>query len=173
MKKVKHDRIDKKENSLIIRKARIGDVKKMHKILAACTTEGTVLPRSLSELYDQLRDFIVATEPGDGPIVGTCAMHICWDDIAEIRSLAVVEGYQRAGTGTALVKACIEEARQLEVDRIFVLTYAVKFFKKIGFKKVDKAVLPHKVWSDCIKCVKFPDCDEEAMLLQLTRQKPS
>ena len=173
MKKVKDGTVDKKTGSLTIRKARIGDVKKMHKILSAYTTEGTVLPRSLSELYDQLRDFIVAAEPGDGSIVGTCAMHICWDDIAEIRSLAVVDGYQRAGTGTALVNACIEEARQLEVDRIFVLTYAVKFFRKFGFKKVDKAVLPHKVWSDCIKCVKFPDCDEEALLLQLTNRTPA
>jgi amino-acid N-acetyltransferase len=173
MKKVKHDTIDTKESSLTIRKARIGDVKKIHKILSAYTSEGTVLPRSLSELYDQLRDFFVAAEPGDGPIVGTCAMHICWDDIAEIRSLAVVDGYQRAGTGAALVKACIEEALQLDVDRIFVLTYAVKFFRKFGFKKVDKAVLPHKVWSDCIKCVKFPDCDEEALILKLTGSKPA
>lgn len=173
MKKVKDGTVDNKAGSLIIRKARIGDVKKVHKILSAYTTEGTVLPRSLSELYDQLRDFFVAVEHGDGPIIGTCAMHICWDEIAEIRSLAVVDGYQRAGTGTALMKACIEEARQLEVDRIFVLTCAVKFFRKFGFKKVDKAVLPHKVWSDCMKCVKFPDCDEEALILQLTGSKPA
>jgi amino-acid N-acetyltransferase len=173
MKKEKIKIAAEKEGAVYIRKARIGDVKKMHKILSAYTTEGTVLPRSLSELYDQLRDFFVAAEPGDGPIVGTCAMHICWDDIAEIRSLAVVDGCQRAGTGTALVKACIDEARQLDVDRIFVLTYAVKFFRKFGFKKVDKSVLPHKVWSDCMKCVKFPDCDEEALLLQLTNRTPA
>jgi amino-acid N-acetyltransferase len=171
MKNVKSEK--KKAGGLTIRKARIGDVKKIHKILSAYSTEGKVLPRSLSELYDQLRDFFVAVEPVDGPIAGTCAMHICWDDLAEIRSLAVVDGCQRAGTGAALVKACIEEARQLDVDRIFVLTYAVKFFNKIGFKNVDKAVLPHKVWSDCIKCVKFPDCDEEALLLQLTDRTPA
>lgn len=173
MIKTKNETADKKEGKLTIRKARIGDIKKIHKLLSAYTTEGTVLPRSLSELYDQLRDFFVYLDPADGSIAGTCAMHICWERIAEIRSLAVVNDHQRAGIGSGLVHACIQEARQLEVEQIFVLTYAVKFFKKFGFKKVDKSVLPHKVWSDCMKCVKFPDCDEEAMLLQLAGSKPS
>lgn len=171
MKKAKAERAVKKEHGLIIRKARIGDIKKIHRILSAYTTEGTVLPRSLSELYDQLRDFLVSIDHADGSIAGTCAMHICWDRIAEIRSLAVVEDSQRAGIGTSLVKACIQEARQLELDQIFVLTYATKFFRRFGFRKVDKAVLPHKVWSDCMKCVKFPDCDEESMILDLTVNK--
>ena len=171
MKKEKLDTAGKKEQRPVIRKARIGDIKKIHRILSVYTTEGTVLPRSLSELYDQLRDFFVSVHPGDGSIAGTCSMHICWDRIAEIRSLAVVQESQGAGIGTRLVKACIDEARQLEVDQIFVLTYATKFFRKFGFRKVDKAVLPHKVWSDCMKCVKFPDCDEEAMILELTVPK--
>lgn len=171
MKNKKDATADKKQSEPLIRKARIGDIKKIHKLLSAYTTEGTVLPRSLSELYDQLRDLFVFQDPADGSIAGTCAMHICWERIAEIRSLAVVDDHQRAGIGSALVKACIQEARQLEVDQIFVLTYAVKFFKKFGFKKVDKSVLPHKVWSDCMKCVKFPDCDEEALILQLAEDK--
>ena len=169
MKNVKSEK--RKAVGLTIRKARIGDIKRIHTILSAYATEGTVLPRSLSELYDQLRDLFVSIDPADGAIAGTCAMHICWERIAEIRSLAVVADCQRAGIGTRLVNACIQEARQLEVEQIFVLTYAAKFFKKFGFKKVDKAVLPHKVWSDCMKCVKFPDCDEEALLLDLTRNK--
>jgi amino-acid N-acetyltransferase len=173
MKKVRSEKADKKESKLLIRKARLGDIKKIHRLLSAYTTEGTVLPRSLSELYDQLRDFFVFQDPADGSIAGTCAMHICWERIAEIRSLAVVGDHQRAGIGSALVHACIQEARQLEVDQIFVLTYAVKFFRKFGFKKVDKSVLPHKVWSDCMKCVKFPDCDEEALILQLNGSKPA
>lgn len=155
----------------MIRKAKIGDIKAIHKILSAYYSEGTVLPRSLSELYDQLRDFFVYTDPADGSVIGTCAMHICWDRIAEIRSLAVRDGNQHRGIGSELVRACIQEAKQLEVDQIFVLTYSVKFFKKFGFKKVDKSVLPHKVWSDCMKCVKFPDCDEDALLLELKRKK--
>ncbi len=153
----------------MIRKARLGDVKKIHKLLSAYSEGGALLPRSLSELYDQLRDFVVFVDPAEGAVVGTCAMHICWDRIAEIRSLAVVKAYQGRGIGRALVQSCLEEARQLEVEQIFVLTYAARFFRKFGFKKVDKALLPHKVWSDCLKCVKFPDCDEEALLLDLKR----
>jgi amino-acid N-acetyltransferase len=171
MRKIKSETAGNMESRLTVRKARIGDIKKIHKLLSAYTNEGTVLPRSLSELYDQLRDFFVFLDPADGTIAGTCAMHICWERIAEIRSLAVVDDHQRAGIGSALVNACIQEARQLEVAQIFVLTYAVKFFRKFGFRKVDKAVLPHKVWSDCMKCVKFPDCDEEAMILELTGNK--
>jgi amino-acid N-acetyltransferase len=154
----------------MIRKARIGDIKEIHKILSAYSSQGTVLPRSLSELYDQLRDFFVYVNPSDGSIIGTCAMHICWDKIAEIRSLAVMEEHQHGGIGRKLVRACIQEAHQLEVDQIFVLTYATRFFKTMGFKKTDKSVLPHKVWSDCLKCVKFPDCDEVALILQLRKK---
>jgi amino-acid N-acetyltransferase len=154
----------------MIRKARIGDVKKIHKILAAYSEQGTVLPRSMSELYDQLRDFVVCVDSADGSIIGTCAMHICWEKIAEIRSLAVLKAYQGKGIGHELVHACLQEARQLEVEQIFVLTYAARYFRKFGFKKVDKALLPHKVWSDCLKCVKFPDCDEEALLLDLKKK---
>jgi len=154
----------------MIRKARIGDVKKIHKILSAYSEQGTVLPRSMSELYDQLRDFVVCVDSADGSIIGTCAMHICWEKIAEIRSLAVLKAYQGKGIGHELVHACLQEARQLEVEQIFVLTYAARYFRKFGFKKVDKALLPHKVWSDCLKCVKFPDCDEEALLLDLKKK---
>jgi amino-acid N-acetyltransferase len=154
----------------MIRKAKIGDVREIHRLLAAYSAEGTVLPRSLSELYDQLRDFFVYTDASD-TVIGTCAMHICWEKIAEIRSLAVKQSNQGKGIGDKLVKACIIEAQQLEVEQIFVLTYVTKFFKKFGFKKVDKAILPHKVWSDCIKCVKFPDCDEEAMLIKIKQKQ--
>jgi amino-acid N-acetyltransferase len=150
----------------MIRKAKIGDIREIHRLLSAYSAEGSVLPRSLSELYDQLRDFFVYTDTSD-TVIGTCAMHICWDKIAEIRSLAVKDGYKGKGIGDKLVKECIKEAQQLEVEQIFVLTYATKFFRKFAFKKVDKAILPHKVWSDCMKCVKFPDCDEEAMLLKI------
>ena len=124
-----------------------------------------MLSRSLSELYDQIRDFFVDEE--DGAIVGTCALHVSWDDLAEIRSLAVQERYWGKGVGESLVRACIEESKQLDVQRIFALTYRCEFFKKLGFVKVDKSMLPHKIWADCLKCVKFPDCDEEAVLLVL------
>lgn len=152
---------------MTIRKARIEDVKAMHALLTAFAARGLLLGRSLSDLYAQLRDFIVAEDDATREIVGTCSLRITWDDIAEIRSLAVCEDFFGRSLGSAMVKACIEEARSLGLKRVFVLTYVPAFFLKFGFAPVDKSVLPHKVWSDCIKCPKFPDCDEEALLLHL------
>jgi amino-acid N-acetyltransferase len=155
---------------VMLRKANISDVKEIHGILSLYAQHGILLGRSMSDLYDQIRDFIVALDPLDMTIIGTCSLHICWEDIAEIRSLAVKEGYKKKGTGKDLARACIEEAKSLGIKKVFVLTYVPDFFKKIGFIAVDKSVLPHKVWGDCIKCVKFPDCDEEAMLIEVRNE---
>lgn len=151
----------------MIRKAKIGDIKQIHGILTQYAQSGQILGRSLSELYDQIRDFFVYTAPENNAVIAVCGLHICWDETAEIRSLAVIETYRSRGIGKELVKACLLEAIQLEIRKVFVLTYMPQFFGKFGFEKADKAVLPHKVWSDCIKCVRFPDCDEEAMILNL------
>ena len=147
------------------RKAQIGDVKDIQKLLTAYAAKGDMLSRSLSELYESLRDFYVDVE-GD-QLLGTAALHILWEDLAEVRSVAVAENAGRKGIGSSLVLACIAEARELGLKRIFCLTYKPDFFGKHGFRLVDKSELPHKVWSDCIKCVKFPDCDENAMILDL------
>ena len=152
---------------MCLRKASIDDIKKIHNILSIYSKQGIILGRSMSDLYDQVRDFVVATDPDDNRFVGTCALHICWEDIAEIRSLAVVKDSHGKGIGTELVRKCMEEAADMNVKKLFVLTYAVDFFKSIGFYKVDKSVLPHKVWSDCINCIKFPNCDEEAMMIDV------
>lgn len=152
----------------LIRKARISDVKAIHALLKDYSAQGLLLPRSLSELYDQLRDFFVCVEErNQSVLLGTCAMHICWEDIAEVRSAAVAPEHQGRDLGTKLVEACISEAVALGIYKLFLLTYKTKFFEQFGFVVIDKAVLPHKVWSDCLKCVKFPDCDEIAMLLAL------
>ncbi|OCC16404.1 N-acetylglutamate synthase [Dissulfuribacter thermophilus] len=103
----------------------------------------------------------------EGNIVATCALHISWENLAEIRSLAVMEQFQGRGIGSALVEFAISEALTLEIYRVFTLTYQPIFFKKMGFKEVDKKILPHKVWSDCLKCPKFPDCDEVALMIEL------
>lgn len=150
----------------MIRKAKITDVNGIHAILAHFGEKGLLLPRSLSELYDQLRDFSVY-ENNDGCIVGCVSLHICWEDLAEIRSLAVLEGHQGQGIGRRLVQECLSEAITLGIYRVFALTYQKGFFQRLGFRIVDKSLLPHKVWSDCIKCPKFPDCDETAMLMEL------
>jgi len=150
-----------------IRKARISDVKGIQKLIEAAAKKGEMLPRSLSELYDNLRDSYVYVEEGREGIIGTCAMHICWEDLAEIRSLVVQEEDQHRGIGSQLIEACLSEAISLGLYRIFALTYRPGFFQKHGFKVVDKSMLPHKIWADCIKCVKFPECDEVAVLLEV------
>jgi amino-acid N-acetyltransferase len=149
----------------MIRKAQIGDVKEIQKLLLMFASRGDMLSRSLSEIYESLRDFYVFEEEGN--LLGTAALHIVWDDLAEVRSVAVVEDAGRKGIGSQLVQACITEARQIGLRRIFCLTYKPEFFGKHGFLLVDKSELPHKVWGDCIKCAKFPDCDENAMILVL------
>lgn len=149
----------------MLRKAQINDVKEIQKLLNHYANRGDMLSRSLSELYEALRDFYIVEE--EGQIVGVSALHIVWEDLAEIRSVAVAEGIGRKGVGTEVVNACIAEAKQLGLKRLFCLTYKPDFFARFGFRIVDKSELPHKVWGDCIKCAKFPDCDEIAMIMDL------
>lgn len=144
----------------------MSDVRAMHALLQVYANKGLLLGRSISSLYDQLRDFVVC-EAENGGLVGICSLHICWDNLAEIRSLAVVEELHGKGIGASLVESCIDEARSLEIGEIFTLTYQAGFFKKLGFMDIDKRDLPHKIWSDCLNCSKFPDCDEEALILRL------
>ena len=149
----------------MIRNARMGDVKQIYSLLQHFADKDLLLGRSLSSLYDQLRDFkVVVDSDEEQQIIGACALHICWDNLAEIRSLAVAEGCQGKGVGAELVKASLAEAETLGISRIFTLTYQPDFFKNFGFKDIDKGELPHKVWSDCIQCSKFPDCNEEALI---------
>lgn len=124
-----------------------------------------MIPRSINELYENIRDFFVAEN--DGAICGVCALHILWEDLAEVRSLAVRKEYQRKGIGRRLVKRCIAEARSMGIKRVFVLTYQDDFFKKMGFADIDKSRLPQKIWGDCVRCPKFPECDETALILSL------
>jgi amino-acid N-acetyltransferase len=152
----------------MLRKARIGDVKTIHRLINASSVKGEMLPRSLMDIYGSLRDFFVYyTDDGRG-IVGTCAMNITWENLAEIRSLYVVDERRQEGIGRKLVEACISEAITLELYRIFTLTYQHEFFLRLGFKDVDRSTLPQKVWSDCLRCPKYPDfCDEISMILEL------
>ncbi len=147
-------------------KAMVRDVPEVHHLLEVEAAGERILSRSLSELYDTLRDFFVVRN-SDGELMGVGAIHVCWEELAEIRSLVVKEPYRRRGIGRALVNACLAEAPKLGIKRVFVLTYETGFFRKFGFLEVEKSVLPHKIWSDCLKCVKFPDCDETAMILEL------
>lgn len=149
----------------MIRKARIPDVKVIHKLLLIYAQQGLMLSRSLSDIYEALRDFYVIEEQGQ--VIGTVSLHICWEDLAEVRSLAVSPDHMRQGVGRLLVQSCIDEARQLGLKKLFALTYQPGFFSKMGFHLIEKSELPQKIWGDCIKCPKFPDCDETAMSLAL------
>ena len=147
----------------MIRKALINEVTQIQRLLNHYGDRGILLPRSLSELYEHLRDFYVIPV-GDEGVVAVCALGLCWEDLAEIRSLAVLEKYYGNNYGVMLVDKCIEEAKGLGLKKVFTLTYVPEYFKKLGFRVVDKAELPHKIWSDCLKCTKFPNCDETALV---------
>ncbi len=150
-----------------IRKARVDDVKAIHGLLTYFGNQGVLLPRSYNELYSRLRELFVVSPLEPGEIKGCCALSIVWEDWAEIRSLAMAPEMHGQGWGKRLVEACLSEALTLGIFRIFTLTTTPPFFSKVGFKEVDKNILPQKIWTDCIHCPKFPDCDEIAMIMDL------
>lgn len=146
-------------------KARIGDISQIHKLVNYFASKGEMLPRALSELYENIRDFSVVRS-GD-EVIGCAALHVFWSDLAEIRAVAVVEGMQTQGVGQLVTEACIKEAKDLGIETLFCLTYKPDFFERFGFRQVDKKELPQKVWGECLRCPKFPDCDEVGMTYPL------
>ncbi len=154
----------------MIRKAKIQEVPEIRRFLKEFTLEGVILPRTLADLYGQLRDYFVY-RPDQGPIIGVAALHVCWAGLGEIRSVAVAPAQRGRGLGSRLVKTCLEEARVLGLSDIFLLTLVPDFFTAFGFKVVSREELLPIVWADCVNCVKFPDCDEIPMLLEMETLK--
>lgn len=152
-----------------IRKPKISDAKEIHKLVNEFAKKEAMLPRALNELYEGIRDFIVYEDKGI--IKGVCALRILWEDLAEIRSLAVKEEYQERGIGMTLLKKALKEAQDMGIKKVFALTYRPDFFKRAGFHDIDKTKLPQKIWGDCLKCHKFPDCDEHAVIITLSYSK--
>ena len=150
----------------VVRKAKAADGPPIQRLLAHFAARGELLPRTLNEVYRNLRDFFVCAV--DGEVVGVCALSLYWEDLAEIRSLAVYEAYGGKGLGKALVTACLDEATGLGVRRVFALTYRPGFFEQLGFRTLDKRELPQKIWKDCIRCAKFTCCDETALICETT-----
>jgi amino-acid N-acetyltransferase len=144
-----------------LRKARIADVENMMSLINSNAELGLMLPRSRNMLYENIREFMLAEE--DEQLVGVASLHILWSDLAEIRALAVSNDYKRMGIGTKIVRALEEEARELGCSRLFALTYQPEFFKFCGYEEVSKDQMPQKVWTECINCIKFPNCDEIAV----------
>jgi amino-acid N-acetyltransferase len=148
----------------MLRNACVNDVDELSKLINYFAKKDLMLPKSLSELYENIRDYYVYVE--NGIIIGCAALHVYWNDFAEIKSIAVEENHQKKGIGKKLILKCLEEGKQLGISRLFVLTYIPEFFEHIGFKRVDKALLPHKIWSECVKCYKFPDCGEIPLMIE-------
>ncbi len=150
---------------MLFRKAKISDIEAIHQLITYFADKNQMLARSRSSLYESLREFSVADV--GGRVVGVGSLHIIWDDLAEIRSLAIAEAYQSQNVGRGLVDTFLAEAVDLEIPRIFALTYQTPFFVKCGFRIIDKDNLPQKVWKECINCPKFPNCDEIAVIKEL------
>jgi amino-acid N-acetyltransferase len=150
---------------MLIRKAKLTEVHAIHRLIAHFAAQDRMLPLPIGQVTERLRDFLVADEKGQ--IVGVVAVHVTWGRLVELRSLAVRHDRQGRGLGTRLARAALKEARRLGAEAIFTLTYIPEYFERLGFHRVDRAQLPHKVWVDCVNCPKFPDCGEVAMMRPL------
>jgi amino-acid N-acetyltransferase len=157
----------------MIRPATVRDVPAIARLINSFAERGLMLFRSHAELYETLRDFILYEKPEpesrnpEPVLLGVCALEIAWADLAEVKSLAVDPAHHGRGIGSQLVTAVMEEARRLQIQRLFALTYEQRFFERLGFHVVEKDALPLKVWSDCIKCPKKNGCDEIAVVKTL------
>lgn len=145
-----------------LRRAKTGDVLAMQQIINGFADRGAMLHRSLSQLYENIRDFYLIEE--EGQVVGCAALHVNWRDLAELKSLAVIDAAQGRGYGRTLIEACLQEAEEIGIARVFALTYVPDLFVKSAFQVVDRSVLPRKVWTECVYCPKFPDCGEIAVM---------
>jgi len=151
---------------LKVEKARISDIPQMHQLINYFADKDEMLPRSLSEMYENTRDYFVIRK-SDKQVVACAALHVSWSDLAEIKSVAVAEDSQREKLGAQLIEACLKEAKELGLPTVFCLTYKPGFFENFGFTRVDKMELPRKVWTECYRCPKFPNCDEVALVCKL------
>ncbi len=148
-----------------VEKATISDVGQMHRLINYFADKDEMLPRPLSEIYENIRDYFVVGH-GDR-MVGCAALHVMWSDLAEVKSVAVTEEGQRQGVGSLLVESCLREAAEIGLPTVFCLTYKPAFFERFGFSRIDKMELPRKVWTECYHCPKFPDCGEVALIYSL------
>ncbi len=148
-----------------VEKARIDEVPQIQRLVNGFAGRGEMLSRPLSEIYENLRDYFVIRE-GD-QVIGCVALHILWEDLAEVKAMAVAEERQREGLGRILIEAAVQEASAMGLSTVFCLTYKPGFFARLGFVEVDMAQLPRKIWGECYRCVKFPQCDEVAMIRTL------
>lgn len=148
--------------AVVIRRARVGDVKRLYALINYYAIRGDMLPKTLDQLYHRVRDFNVAD--ANGEVVGCAALKTTWCDLAEVVSVAVHPDFQGHGVGRRLVLPLFDEAQSLEIPTLFTLTLQASFFSQLGFREVPKLRLPHKIWQDCTACFKQDRCDEVAMI---------
>jgi amino-acid N-acetyltransferase len=156
------------EQVIRVRKARMADVAAMHSMINHYAEKQLMLPKAHLQLYETLRDYSVAVEAGDDSMVLGCgSLHLYWEDLAEIRAVAVLPGIAHKGIGSRVVEALIDEGRSYGLEQIFVFTYVPAFFSRFGFVQVEHRSMPLKVFNECFHCPKFNTCDELAMVLHL------
>jgi len=152
----------------VIRKARLSDVNEMYRIINYYAERQLMLPKTQLQLYENLRDYSVAADLSDSNQLQGCgALHIYWENLAEIRAIAIAPGETRKGLGTLLVNQLLNEAREMKLEQVFLFTYEPKFFSSFGFIQVEHSAMPLKVYNECFHCPKFNKCDEVAMVLHL------
>jgi len=149
----------------MVRKARLRDVSGIFELLRLYAKEGLVLPMSMGSICERIREFCVFEQ--NGRVAGCAALRIFTEHLGEVRSVAVAPDCRGGGTGRRLVEFCLNEAKELGLKEVFVLTKNPAFFSKCGFEEIDKSRLPHKVWKDCMMCPRFPECDEVAMIIKI------
>ncbi|HHT47572.1 MAG TPA: N-acetyltransferase [Firmicutes bacterium] len=147
---------------MIFRKAKISDVEQMASLINYYAEQGLMLHRTLPSLYQKIRDYTLIVK--NNKIIGVGGLHVLWRDLSEICSLAIDPGYKNNGLGQALVGKLLQESRELGIEKVFTLTYQPAFFEKSGFTRIGKEHLPQKVWTECVNCPKFPNCDEIALI---------
>ena len=154
-----------------IRPAKVQDVKQIHRIVEFYADNKEMLHRSLNSIYENIQEYVVAEY--NKKIIGCGALHVSWDDLAEVKALAVEKKYARNGIGTKIVKTLEKNAVELGIFTTFALSFKPEFFKKLGYEVISKEVLPQKIWSECINCHLFPDCGEIPLIKDLALHKKS
>lgn len=152
-----------------IRDAKISDVKHMHALIGYYAERKEMLHRPLNDIYENIQEFVVAEDKGK--VIGSCAMHVSWEDLAEIKALAVSENYQKKGIGRKLVAACEKKAKDIGVKSVFALSFKPSFFLKLGYYVIPREKLPHKIWGECVRCPLFPDCGETPLMKDFIKPK--
>jgi amino-acid N-acetyltransferase len=145
--------------------ARVMDVKEIHKLIEYHANNKDMLHRSLSAIYENIQEFVVLKN--EGKIVGCGALHVSWENLAEIKALAVSDQYKQQGFGRKIFKILQENAKNLGVSRVFALSFKPKFFMKLGYEIIPKETLPQKIWNECINCHLFSECGEVPLLITL------